>query len=212
MEFLSAQLNTTSQPVNLVLQSSQSEAAGYDAANTRTYKVHQLSFIPSNGFHEYRFDWLSGSVKFFADGILLDTMEQAVPTSPGHITLSHWSTGNPNWSAGPPTTDAILTIQYLKGYFNSSDPTRQRDWAKRCMDVSAPNATCAIPDITEAPNGNVSAKTFFFSMQANETANRTVSGTRRTNQGRALEPLEAGKVASTVALLVGMACIMTWGW
>ena len=200
MEFLSVQYNATSSPVNLVLQSAESEQAGFNAADTGTFQIHQLPFDPSGAFHEYRFDWSPESVSFYADGGLLDTMTQAIPTSPGHITLSHWSTGNPDWSAGPPTTDAMLTVEYFKGYFNSSDPARQRDWANRCKDPLAVNATCPIPEVTEPPDGNVSAKTFFFSMQ-NETANQTVSGSE-TSEGAVLElPMGLRTVSSAVLLL-----------
>lgn len=201
MEFLSVEFNTSSDPVNLVLQSAESEQAGFNAAGTGSFQTHQLPFNPSSAFHEYRFDWSPDAVSFYADGLLLDTMTEAVPASPGHITLSHWSTGNPDWSAGPPTTDAILTIEYLKGYFNSSDPARQKDWSERCKDPSAVNATCPIPEVTEAPNGNVSAKTFFFSMQKNETGNQTVSGSKKS-QGVALEsPWRVPTVMSVMLLL-----------
>jgi len=151
-------------------------------------------------------DWSQDSVSFFADGVLLKTMTEAVPSSSGHITLSHWSTGNPDWSAGPPTTDTILTIGYLKGYFNSSDRARQQDWSKRCKDPSAVNATCPIPEVTEAPNGNVSAKTFFFSMQKNETGNQTVSGVKKS-QGPGLKPpwIPAGTGITLVLSLVWIA-------
>ena len=187
MEFLSKEFNASSDPVNLVLQSAQSEEAGFNAANTGTFKAHQLPFSPSDAFHEYRFDWSRDAVEFYADGVLLDTMTEAIPTSPGHITLSHWSTGNPDWSAGPPAMDAILTVEYVKGYFNSSDPARQKDWSNRCKDASAVNATCPIPEIQGAPDGNVSAKTFFFGMQKNETGNQTISGNKK-GQGVGLEP------------------------
>lgn len=210
MEFLSVEYNATSTPVNLVLQSAESEEAGFNAAQTGTFKVHQLAFDPAGAFHEYRFDWSPESVSFYADGVLLDNMTQAVPTSPGHLTLSHWSTGNPDWSAGPPTTDAILTVQYLKGYFNSSDPARQRDWSKRCKDHSTVNATCPIPEITEAPNGNVSAKTFFFSMQKNETVNQTVSGSKRS-EGISMEIPWDTRTATTVVLLLSIMWLAFYG-
>lgn len=202
MEFLSREFNTTSHPVNLVLQSPESEEAGFNAANTSTFKLHELPFDPSDAFHEYRFDWSPDSVSFYADGVLLDTMDKAVPKSAGHITLSHWSNGNPDWSGGPPDKDSILTVEYVKGYFNSSDPARQKDWQGRCKDPSAINATCAIPKITEAPDGNVSAKTFFFSQTFNSTGNQMVYGTRK-NEGTALikSSFLAGLV-TTVLLLI----------
>lgn len=176
MEFLSKQQNSSSHPVNLVLQSPQSDANGFNAANTGTFDVNNLQFDPTDSFHEYRFDWAPASVSFYADNVLLKTMTKDVPTSPGHITLSHWSNGDPNWSAGPPETDAILTVEYLKGYFNSSETARQNDWTKRCPNVAAPNATCEVPELVSAPNGNGSAATYFFSHQKNMTVNQTVSG------------------------------------
>ena len=172
MEFLSSQYNDTSHPVNLVLQSEQSAQAGFNAANTGTFDVQQLPFSPDDGFHEYRFDWSPDAVKFYADGVLLQTMNKSIPTSPGHITISHWSNGDPRWSGGPPEEDAITTISYFKAYFNTSSSLRQQDWEKRCKDPAADKATCAVPEIAN----NATAKTFFFSQQHNQTPNQTVSG------------------------------------
>ena len=202
MEFLSAEFNATSQPVNLVLQSPESERAGFNAANTGTFQVHQLNFTPAEGFHEYRFDWSPNAVDFYADGVLLKTMTSAVPTAPGHITLSHWSNGDPEWSAGPPTDDAILTVSYLKGYFNSSDAARQQDWSKRCTDPSAANVSCPVPEVTQAPDGNASAHTFFFSLQANDTGNQTVFGSKKKSEGIALEISKTGTAALTLMLVL----------
>ncbi|KAK4694926.1 hypothetical protein P7C71_g2735, partial [Lecanoromycetidae sp. Uapishka_2] len=209
MEFLSRAFNASSNPVNLVLQSAESEQAGFNAAGTGTFQIHQLQFNPSDAFHEYRFDWSPEAVAFYADGVPLDTMTEAVPSSPGHITLSHWSNGDPDWSAGPPTSDAVLTVEYFKGYFNSSDPKRQQDWSKRCKDPKAINATCPIPEVTEAPNGNVSAKTFFFSMQKNETVNQTVSGSK-TSEGALLDPPFHMQVANSVMLWLSLIWMAQW--
>ena len=206
MEFLSQQFNGSSHPVNLVLQSPASEAAGFNAAKTGTFQLHQLPYDPSSGFHEYRFDWSWDAVSFYADGILLDSMNtaEAIPSSPGHLVLAHWSTGNPDWSAGPPVSDATLTVQYMKGYFNSSDPVRQKDWSKRCKDIGAANATCAIPEVIEAPNTNKSAKTFFFSMQPDDTANQTVFGRVGKGEGNAL-PLRFG--VATIMVFMTLATL-----
>jgi len=172
MEFLSREFNGTTNPVNLVLQSPASAEAGFNAANTSTFAVYPLPFAPEAEFHEYRFDWSPTKVSFFTDGKLLQTMTQAVPNSPGHITLSHWSNGNTGWSAGPPATDAAIIVGYFKGYFNSSSSQRQHDWALRCTNISAPNATCAVPELTAPPDGNSS--THFFINQPNSTINQTV--------------------------------------
>ena len=176
MEFLSKEFNETSDPVNLVLQSPDSLRAGFNAADTGSFDIAQLGFKPDEGFHEYRFDWSPDAVKFYADGKLLKTMTESIPSSPGHITLSHWSNGDPAWSAGPPETDAILTVEYLKAYFNSSETQRQSDYTGRCKDPNALRAKCEVPQITAPPDGNTSAHTYFFTMEKNMTVNQTVPG------------------------------------
>src|SRR5580692_10294863 len=113
MEFLSSQFNAENNtfPVNLVLQSAQSVAQGYNAAGAGNYVIANLPFNPTTGFHEYRIDFVPGSVIFYADSEVLTTMHTpAVPTQAGHLILTQWSNGNPLWSAGPPPTDAIMTV------------------------------------------------------------------------------------------------------
>ena len=205
MEFLSAQMNQSSSPVNLVLQSPESVRQGFDAAGTNDFAQHQLPYQPDEGFHEYRFDWTPEAVEFYADGVLLQRMAQSVPNSPGHITLSHWSNGDPRWSAGPPESDAILTVNYLKGYFNSSDPKRQKDWDSRCPSLTTLNATCEVPVVKDAPNGNSSAHTFFFSQQKNMTVNQTVSG-----QESAGSSLRWTQTTSTAIFVFMIVCMMEW--
>ena len=214
MEFLSQQFNASSHPVNLVLQSEASVAAGFNAANSDAFQVHQLPFDPSDGFHEYRFDWFPTHVDFYADGVLLKTMTgDGVPSSAGHMTLSQWSNGDPKWSGGPPATDAIMTVEYVKAYFNSSDKSRQSDFAGRCKDINAPKALCEVPEVTTAPQGNVSAKTFFFSQVQNMTVNQTVpSGDNPNNEAtsdaRSIRSYIQG--VSTVLLLFSIARFMEW--
>lgn len=207
MEFLSGQFNESSNPVNLVLQSPQSLKNGFDAANTGTFDVQQLPFAPDDGFHEYRFDWAPNSVSFYADGVLLRTMDTDIPTSPGHITFSHWSNGDPLWSGGPPEEDAVLTVQYFKAYFNSSLDSRHSDWERRCKDPSAVNATCPVPEITDDPD----AKTFFFVNQKDSAKNQTVSD----KEGRAASLLRPSgnwylQGMSTAVIIFTLTRLMDW--
>lgn len=176
MEFLSKDFRTSnsSYPVNLVLQSREAAEAGYNAMSTGNYVKTYLPFNPTTDFHEYRFDFIPNKVLFYADGQLLGQINgSAVPTTAGHLILQHWSNGNPLWSGGPPTTDAVLTVDYVKAYFNSTAADRNRDWACRCKDASAPDAVCDIPEITPT---NSTAGQFFFSDHSNMTNNQTVSG------------------------------------
>ncbi|KAI1082219.1 glycoside hydrolase family 16 protein [Whalleya microplaca] len=167
VEFLSAQFNrdNSSFPVNVVLQSKESNDAGFDASHTQGFQRIYLPFDPTAEFHEYRFDFLEDKVLFYADAVLLTEMNgTGVPSSPGHLLLSHWSNGNPGWSNGPPDTDATTTISYVKAYFNSSSESRQNDYRTRCKDPSASTAVCAIPD---------NNSTFFFSNIPNMAPNQT---------------------------------------
>ncbi|RFU71988.1 concanavalin a-like lectin glucanase [Trichoderma arundinaceum] len=164
MEFLSREFDSRKKiyPVNLVIQSEASRRAGYDASKTGTFKVVNLTFDPTLGFHEYRFDYLQGRVRFYADSQLLAEMNgSSVPDGPGHLILQHWSNGNPLWSGGPPEQDAILTVSYVKAYFNSSDADVQSSWAESCQKArEGGNETlCTIPDVTAA---NASTGGTFF--------------------------------------------------
>ncbi|OAQ67366.1 Concanavalin A-like lectin/glucanase [Purpureocillium lilacinum] len=147
MEFLSREFDPVNKvyPVNLVIQSPASKLAGYDASKTGLFKTVNLTFDPTADFHEYRFDYLPGRVIFYADSKRIAEMQgPEMPSDAGHLVLQHWSNGNPLWSGGPPMQDAIVTVSYVKAYFNSTaslDP-----WTKKCADKNV--TVCAIPDGT----------------------------------------------------------------
>lgn len=180
MEYLSRQSNGSS-PINLVIQSPASAEANYNAINTTTFRVQDLPFNPSAGYHEYRFDWTPERIVFFADGQLLQEFENAfdgdAPDAPGTLMLNHWSTGNPGWSGGPPAQDAVLTLSYVKAYFNSSNATRQNEWRGVCAGESWQGRTCQIPDFPsqgiDPQNTVTSGKTTFF-MYENGNVNQTL--------------------------------------
>ena len=94
-----------------------------------------------------------------------------------------------------------MLVEYVKAYFNSSDPDQQTKWKEGCKDVNAVNATCAIPDLMEPPDGNVSAKTFFFN---NETGGKAAGKKNEVTRARA-SPFEGGLV---IAILLSFAICM----
>jgi hypothetical protein len=134
MEFLSRQLNQSSDGslVNLVNQSPRAEAQGYNAQGTPGFDAHSLPFRVDTDFHEYRFDWVPGKVTFYADNVLLKTMTEDIPTSPGHLVLNHWSNGDRYWSGGPPSADAAMIVTHAHMYFNSSIESLQQSFRKTC--------------------------------------------------------------------------------
>ncbi|KAK7718831.1 hypothetical protein SLS57_005941 [Botryosphaeria dothidea] len=211
MEFLSRQLNSTSSssPLNLVIHTPESAANGFDAASTPDFDVQQVPFHADEGFHEYRFDWLPDRVSFYTDGKWISDLNYTVPNEPGVLVINHWSNGNPNWSAGPPTEDAVLTISYAKAYFNSSDTQRQSDYTKRCNTANATayaTSVCQIPDQTTAPDtagpdGNTTANTFFFSNDPHNTQNQTVF----SNWPSSAYAIAPAQILKSVPLPVGVA-------
>ncbi|KAH7083671.1 concanavalin A-like lectin/glucanase domain-containing protein [Paraphoma chrysanthemicola] len=180
MEFLSHQFNESQGYVNLVLQTPESVVHGYDASGTSEFQVQRLPFRPDQMFHEYRFDWTKDRVAFYVDGKFLYEMTDNIPTEGGGVFFNHWSNGDPAWSAGPPTQDTVMTISYVKSYFNSTDTTRsQNAYQKRCPTFD-PAKVCAIPAQNTPPDasqGTDGAKTYFFSQQDNMTPGQiTYSG------------------------------------
>lgn len=176
MEFLSRQFNNSQGAVNLVLQSPESVIQGFDAAGTSGFQVKQLPFRPDGQFHEYRFDWTKERVTFYVDGTFLHEITDNVPQEGGGIFFNHWSNGDPAWSAGPPAADTVMTISYLKAYFNSTDTERsQNAYRKRCPTYDAAKV-CAIPAQIAAPDaasGPTGPETYFFSRQKDMTPGQT---------------------------------------
>ncbi|KAI6347740.1 hypothetical protein MCOR25_010899 [Pyricularia grisea] len=200
MEFLSQEFDASKNifPVNLVLQSRAALEAGYNAQATGNFKKINLPFDPTRDFHEYRMDFLPQRVIFYADGQALAEMTgDAVPDHPGHLILQHWSNGNALWSGGPPQRDAMLTVAYVRAYFNSSSDARKQDWEKRCHDVAAPGAVCQIPEKVSVANPSL------FSTASNMTNNQTVSA----GGFEARNSLAAGANAvSWFAVVVALLC------
>jgi hypothetical protein len=107
-------------------------------------------------------------------------MTENLPTEGGQIFVNHWSNGDPAWSAGPPEQDTVMTISYIKAYFNSTDTERsQNDYQKRCPQFD-PAKVCAIPSQMSPPDaseGQDGAKTYFFSRDGDDmTPGQTVYG------------------------------------
>ncbi|RYN42486.1 hypothetical protein AA0113_g6691 [Alternaria arborescens] len=200
MEFLSHQFNNSQGAVNLVLQSPESVTHGYAAQGTNGFEVMALPFRPDEMFHEYRFDWTPNRVAFYVDGKLLHEMTENIPTESGGIFLNHWSNGDPSWSAGPPDQDTVMTISYMKAYFNSTDTERsQNDYRDRCPTYD-PAKVCAIPNQMSPPDqsqGVDAAKTYFFSTDGDD-----MTPGQKTFTGSASSLFSAPSLSLAIPLLV----------
>lgn len=209
VEYLSREQNQTAHPVNLVVQSPESVQQGYNANGTEDFTAYHLVFAPDEEYHEYRFDWLPDRVDFYVDGMPMRSMRDSIPDAPGHLMVNHWSNGNQGWSGGPPKQDAVMTISYVKAYFNTTDSIRNTMLVPGCT-------PCQIPDQLTPPDpagfsGNSSGRTFFFSHNASQTAPTTVysglagstptSGAPRPIAQQASAPSGASLVCAVLLLL-----------
>lgn len=208
MEFVSRMFNSTSHPVNLVLHTPESDALGHDASLTKTFTSYGLQFSPQDGFHEYGFDWNPQSVSFFVDGEIVKVMTDGIPSTEGHISLSHWSNGDAGWTAGPPEVDAFTTVSYFKGYFNSSRVDRADQFVKKCsaaIDAKKTNTTCTVPQPIGAPDGK---KTYFFTLDGNDpyrkAPNQTVNGLNQTSSSTALSSLRHSDIRQWIIQAVSI--------
>ncbi|KAI9483160.1 MAG: concanavalin A-like lectin/glucanase domain-containing protein [Benjaminiella poitrasii] len=89
-------------------------------ASSLTSERHTLGFDSTKDYHEYRFDWLPGSVKFYIDNVFIREMTTNVPNASGRIILNHWTDGNVSHSGGPLMGKAELKVSHLNLFFNSS--------------------------------------------------------------------------------------------
>ncbi|KAJ3827808.1 concanavalin A-like lectin/glucanase domain-containing protein [Lentinula raphanica] len=77
-------------------------------------------------YGEHRFDWLKTATKYYYNSNLTATITKNVPTSPSEIVLNVWSNGDPGFSQGPPKSNAVATVEYIKLYFNSTSMDEQK--------------------------------------------------------------------------------------
>ncbi|KAG2171782.1 hypothetical protein INT43_008162, partial [Umbelopsis isabellina] len=90
------------------------------SASEETLRRQEVSFQPSDGFHEYRFDWFPGKVEYFIDGQSIGVITTNVPQQPGKIIFNHWTDGNAHYGQGPPDRDAVLKVANLTVFFNTT--------------------------------------------------------------------------------------------
>jgi beta-glucanase (GH16 family) len=118
------------------------------------------------GFHEYRFDWMPDRIDFYFDSVLAWTTTENIPDTPGKLMLSHLSNGVPDWSGGPPVEDAVMTVMYVKAYYNT---TSSRDEPNLDCSVVRADTVCVVPD--QASPLEPKRKTHFYSLWREEHKN-----------------------------------------
>ncbi|KAF7335185.1 Concanavalin a-like lectin glucanase [Mycena sanguinolenta] len=124
IEFLSSdtnyyqQVHYTNQPGQLSSGDPDPDAAKdieVPGADFTTFGVHRIDWLPSSTTYSY-----SGNTDSGTPISSTTTITKNVPTTPSEFIINVWSNGDPTWSQGPPTADAIATLHYANLYFNST--------------------------------------------------------------------------------------------
>jgi beta-glucanase (GH16 family) len=76
---------------------------------------------PDAQFHEYKFQWFAGSVKFFLDGQLVYTATTNIPAQAAYMMFNHWGTNSTNWGGlATPGVDRFMYVKNFKFYANAA--------------------------------------------------------------------------------------------
>ncbi|KAJ7302150.1 concanavalin A-like lectin/glucanase domain-containing protein [Mycena albidolilacea] len=84
-------------------------------ADFTRFGIHRFDWLPTTTTYSYAGTSNSGAT--VTSSTVISTQ---VPNTPSEFILNVWSNGDPNFSKGPPTADAIATVQYVHLYFNST--------------------------------------------------------------------------------------------
>jgi beta-glucanase (GH16 family) len=84
----------------------------YSGGSQAHAETMALPFDPTPGFHEYRFDYASGSINLYADGKLMKTWKDGLPPNSMELYANAWC---PNWLAGKrPAKDKCVLVDRIQ--------------------------------------------------------------------------------------------------
>lgn len=98
--------------------------------------------VERTAYATYRFDWHSSQTKFYVNGVLSGNLTGDVPTVNGTIQLNSWANGGPFTGSQVPTSDSVMSVQWIELYFNTSSSSSAETWAGTCE--AAAVAACVV--------------------------------------------------------------------
>jgi endo-1,3-1,4-beta-glycanase ExoK len=78
-------------------RSSTLNAAVWKGLNTKSYAVLPTGSNLAQGFHDYTYEWRSGRITYFIDGVKIWETTQNVPQAAAHLMLNVWPTLTNAW-------------------------------------------------------------------------------------------------------------------
>ncbi|GAA5834927.1 hypothetical protein JCM3766R1_002042 [Sporobolomyces carnicolor] len=83
--------------------------------------VVDYGFDPTADYHDYGIEWSETATTFFVDGQKVGQLTENVPREPMKFLWNSWSSGEPNWSAGPPRDDSYFLISAISANWTVVD-------------------------------------------------------------------------------------------
>ncbi|KAJ3279685.1 hypothetical protein HK104_001243, partial [Borealophlyctis nickersoniae] len=140
-----------------------------------------ISGLNNRAFHEHRIDWVSGTSEFFIDKVRQQTIVKNVPNVGATVLFNAWSNGDPQWSGGPPTQDAIATVRNIRMYFNSTSFSHDA-FINRCNAAGGSgkaSTVCRVDAADYVPGkGNSAAATTTTKPPVTTTTTKTITTTK----------------------------------
>ncbi|KAH0400097.1 concanavalin A-like lectin/glucanase, partial [Aureobasidium melanogenum] len=129
----------------------------------------------NTAWHEYRLDWLPGVSKFYIDGVLVQTITDNVPTTPGSWIWNNWSNGNA-WTQGPPLADSVLKIRSIDAYFNrTSVADTINSNPLFCPAVAASSSSSSVAPASSSSSSSVASSSSASSSVAPSSSSASIS-------------------------------------
>ncbi|KAI0717293.1 concanavalin A-like lectin/glucanase domain-containing protein [Cerioporus squamosus] len=142
IEILTSHFTTGNEKITPGLQLTNQATSCNSSQNTRDAIPYPAD--PTTGEHEYTLEWSRKSTKYYFDGALIATMDTNVPSEPSAFLWNSWSSGNVNWTSGPPTEDSILRISKIDISYKTSSAQRTSSSALSVLALVVPLLSWAV--------------------------------------------------------------------
>ena len=113
-----------------------------------TVSTYMPNLIDRTIYANYRFDWLPSESRFYINDCPSANFTDDVPNVNGTIKLNSWGNGGPFSGETVPSQDAVMSVQNIQLYFNTSDDDAVRNWRKVCRRARTPPCSVDSEDLT----------------------------------------------------------------
>ncbi|WWC73250.1 uncharacterized protein I206_107216 [Kwoniella pini CBS 10737] len=92
---------------------------------------------PTEGFNNYTIGWIKGGTQYYYNGKAINSPKKYSSINPSYIILNNWSSGDPNFSMGPPAQDSVLKVKSVTFYYQTQALTSYPAYPSGCTQAKA---------------------------------------------------------------------------